>query len=373
MRSDNMSKGERENRDIHALMAKEMIPPSHQLQINISLVDLTEEEQGDPTTEPTYHYKDNPGNQGETSKPWVETSFRKNQERVNTPARKEITLSATGQQNKKNHTLKDNNHTRGEDIQDNGISNDKQGTSSQEEQGKTSPAEKKTLKKSLDGTAAETQGHIGPVESVDTRTSAVVDNDIKGDKRNDVDKGKSIKANDNEVCNKNNFDVLNQYIKEEKGENLESNRNKEGSNANKDIVVEDSTTAKAIDAPINNAADVGVTNDVTVEHVHNKEIEEEYIVEIEGGIDNNVEEYIGVGTKQGEEAPITEESQLSKELEYVSTIKKLVERAFTANGNNMEDHDKNQELCVSDVQHDGAVPVEDMHKTELHSIAAEPT
>ncbi|KAK4343907.1 hypothetical protein RND71_037001 [Anisodus tanguticus] len=48
-------------------------------------------------------------------------------------------------------------------------------------------------------------------------------------------------------------------------------------------------------------------------------------------------------------------------------------KGFTANENSMKDHDKNQELCVSDEQPDGAVPVEDMYKTELHSIAAEPT
>ncbi|KAJ8562464.1 hypothetical protein K7X08_011755 [Anisodus acutangulus] len=76
---------------------------------------------------------------------------------------------------------------------------------------------------------------------------------------------------------------------------------------------------------------------------------------------------------KGENDHITEESQLSKERESISNTKEWVERAFTANENSMEDQDKNQELCVSDVQPDGAVPVEDMHKTELHSIVAKPT
>ncbi|KAJ8527599.1 hypothetical protein K7X08_015050 [Anisodus acutangulus] len=183
------------------------------------------------------------------------------------------------------------------------------------------------------------------------------------DKRKDVDKGKGIKANDNEVCNKNKFDVLNQCIEEEKGEGVESNRNKKGSNANKDIVVEDNTTAKAIDVPINNATDVGVTNDVIIVEIegridHNVEVNVvsndhetnkviiEYQLQESMGHSENKEEDNGVGTKQGEEAHITED---------------------------MEDHDKNQELCVSDEQPDGAVLVEDMYKTELHSIVVEPT
>ncbi|KAJ8562503.1 hypothetical protein K7X08_011794 [Anisodus acutangulus] len=162
------------------------------------------------------------------------------------------------------------------------------------------------------------------------------------DKRKDVEKCKGIKLNDKEVYSKNKFDVLNQCIEEEKSEDVESNRTKQGSNANKDIVVDDSTTAKVIDAPTNNAVDVGITDYVTIEPMHNKKIEEEYIMEIEGGIDNNIEvnevnndheankviieqqlqESMGhsenkeedtrIGTKQVEEAPIIEESQLSK-------------------------------------------------------------
>ncbi|KAJ8556240.1 hypothetical protein K7X08_022998 [Anisodus acutangulus] len=124
--------------------------------------------------------------------------------------------------------------------------------------------------------------------------------------------------------------MMNVDKEEENGGDVESNSNKEGCNANKDIVVEDSTTTKDINTPINSATNIRVTDDVTVEPVHNKGINEEDNVETE-------------------------------------------ERAFTATEKSMEDHDKNQELCVSDVQPDGTIPVEAMHKSDLHSIIAKPT
>ncbi|KAJ8527583.1 hypothetical protein K7X08_015034 [Anisodus acutangulus] len=102
------------------------------------------------------------------------------------------------------------------------------------------------------------------------------------------DKVKGIKANDKDLCTKNKFDVLNQGIEYENSGNAESNRNKDESNANNDIVVEYSTTTKDKDAPLNNEAYIGVIDYVIDESVNNKRIKEEDIVETGGGIEKNV-------------------------------------------------------------------------------------
>ncbi|KAJ8538856.1 hypothetical protein K7X08_033985 [Anisodus acutangulus] len=109
--------------------------------------------------------------------------------------------------------------------------------------------------------------------------------------------------------------------------------------------------------------DVGVTDDVTVEPVHNKEIEEKDIVDTEGRIDNNVE--VNEFNNDHEANEVIIKQQLQESMGH--------KRVFTENGNNTEDHDKNQELFFLDVQLNGAAPIEDMDKTELHSITSEPT
>ncbi|KAJ8526446.1 hypothetical protein K7X08_028923 [Anisodus acutangulus] len=108
------------------------------------------------------------------------------------------------------------------------------------------------------------------------------------DKRMDADKAKGSKANDKEVCTKNNFHVLNQCIKDEKNVDAESDTRKDGTNSSKEIVDVVSNVDKDGDDIV--YKDAGI--DIADKSVDNKVIEEvegdsNKMVEIKGENEDN--------------------------------------------------------------------------------------